>query len=98
MLHGYARVAQLVERDLAKVEAAGSSPVSRSFYLKAEIQCLLASPLFFSLKIWCIHLNTFEYTELKPLIFLCSSNLCCCDISHLSRLAIILTISTEPLQ
>ena len=27
-----ARVAQLVERDLAKVEAAGSSPVSRSFY------------------------------------------------------------------
>ena len=25
------RVAQLVERDLAKVEAAGSSPVSRSF-------------------------------------------------------------------
>ena len=30
-----ARVAQLVERDLAKVEAAGSSPVSRSyFYMK----------------------------------------------------------------
>ena len=28
----YARVAQLVERDLAKVEAAGSSPVSRFFY------------------------------------------------------------------
>ena len=28
--HGYARVAQLMERDLAKVEAAGSSPVSRS--------------------------------------------------------------------
>lgn len=27
----YARVAQLVERDLAKVEAAGSSPVSRFF-------------------------------------------------------------------
>ena len=27
-----ARVAQLVERDLAKVEAAGSSPVSRFFY------------------------------------------------------------------
>ncbi len=26
----HARVAQLVERDLAKVEAAGSSPVSRS--------------------------------------------------------------------
>ena len=29
-----ARVAQLVERDLAKVEAAGSSPVSRFFYAK----------------------------------------------------------------
>ena len=29
---GYARVAQLVEHDLAKVGAAGSSPVSRSFY------------------------------------------------------------------
>ncbi len=28
-----ARVAQLVEHDLAKVGAAGSSPVSRSFYL-----------------------------------------------------------------
>ena len=28
-----ARVAQLVERDLAKVEAAGSSPVSRSYFL-----------------------------------------------------------------
>ncbi len=27
----YARVAQLVEHDLAKVGAAGSSPVSRSF-------------------------------------------------------------------
>ena len=30
----YARVAQLVERDLAKVEAAGSSPVSRFFHAK----------------------------------------------------------------
>ena len=29
-----ARVAQLVERDLAKVEAAGSSPVSRFFHAK----------------------------------------------------------------
>ena len=33
----YARVAQLVERDLAKVEAAGSSPVSRSFYFLRKI-------------------------------------------------------------
>ena len=35
-MHGnmqkHARVAQLVERDLAKVEAAGSSPVSRFSY------------------------------------------------------------------
>ena len=30
----YARVAQLVEHDLAKVGAAGSSPVSRSFYYR----------------------------------------------------------------
>ena len=30
----YARVAQLVERHLAKVEVAGSSPVSRSYYLE----------------------------------------------------------------
>ena len=29
-----ARVAQLVERDLAKVEAAGSSPVSRFYFAK----------------------------------------------------------------
>ncbi len=29
-----ARVAQLVERDLAKVEAAGSSPVSRFYFFK----------------------------------------------------------------
>ena len=33
-----ARVAQLVERDLAKVEAAGSSPVSRFFYLPLVLQ------------------------------------------------------------
>ena len=31
-----ARVAQLVEYNLAKVGVAGSSPVSRSFYFKAE--------------------------------------------------------------
>ena len=33
----YARVAQLVEYDLAKVGVAGSSPVSRSFYTKKGI-------------------------------------------------------------
>ena len=34
----YARVAQLVERDLAKVEAAGSSPVSRSGKKKNQLK------------------------------------------------------------
>ena len=33
----YARVAQLVEYDLAKVGVAGSSPVSRSDYLKGSL-------------------------------------------------------------
>lgn len=37
-------MAQLVERDLAKVEAAGSSPVSR-FYTKKGI-ILMDDPLF----------------------------------------------------
>ena len=32
----YARVAQLVEYDLAKVGVAGSSPVSRFFYLQRK--------------------------------------------------------------
>ena len=32
--HPIARIAQLVEHDLAKVGVAGSSPVSRSFFLK----------------------------------------------------------------
>ena len=31
-LHSFAGIAQLVERNLAKVEVAGSSPVSRSYY------------------------------------------------------------------
>ena len=34
----YARIAQLVEHDLAKVGVAGSSPVSRSFLQAAERQ------------------------------------------------------------
>ena len=33
----YARVAQLVEHDLAKVGVAGSSPVSRSFYTQKGV-------------------------------------------------------------
>ena len=41
----YARVAQLVEHDLAKVGAAGSSPVSRSFYFKrTSIGCPFLCP------------------------------------------------------
>ncbi len=32
-LHSFAGIAQLVERNLAKVEVAGSSPVSRSCHL-----------------------------------------------------------------
>ena len=37
----YARVAQLVERDLAKVETAGSSPVSRSFLFLGSKKAVL---------------------------------------------------------
>ena len=66
----HARVAQLVERDLAKVEAAGSSPVSRSFLLEAEMLENQAFRHFFLLKNGCIHLNTLEYTTFKPLYLL----------------------------
>ena len=37
IIHVYARVAQLVEHDLAKVGVAGSSPVSRSFYTQKGV-------------------------------------------------------------
>ena len=43
----YARVAQLVEHDLAKVGAAGSSPVSRFFYFMGSLD-LQGFPFFFS--------------------------------------------------
>ena len=36
----YAKIAQLVERDLAKVEVAGSSPVFRSINYLFKIFCL----------------------------------------------------------
>ena len=39
-----ARVAQLVERDLAKVEAAGSSPVSRFFVAQKSGRLHLETP------------------------------------------------------
>ena len=42
----YARVAQLVERDLAKVEAAGSSPVSRSLELAQKYREIGISEFF----------------------------------------------------
>ncbi len=38
LLLRYARVAQLVEYDLAKVGVAGSSPVSRSYFLPRKIK------------------------------------------------------------
>ncbi len=41
----YARVAQLVEYDLAKVGVAGSSPVSRSFVCSGSL-CKSRLPLF----------------------------------------------------
>ena len=43
-------MAQLVERDLAKVEAAGSSPVSRSL-MKAQKYREIGTPEFFILSI-----------------------------------------------
>ena len=53
----YARVAQLVERDLAKVEAAGSSPVSRFFLFSERNRCNLRKRLhrlfaWFCFKCW----------------------------------------------
>ena len=42
-----ARVAQLVERDLAKVEAAGSSPVSRFFIVRNSSSSSMKELLFF---------------------------------------------------
>ena len=46
----YAGIAQLVERNLAKVEVAGSNPVSRSIYLRMEqliLKNVKKSKLFF---------------------------------------------------
>ena len=45
----YARVAQLVEYDLAKVGVAGSSPVSRSFICSGSLY-LLRFPLFLRIR------------------------------------------------
>ena len=83
-----ARVAQLVEHDLAKVGVAGSSPVSRSLLLEAEMLENQAFPPFFLLKNGCIHLNTLEYTTFKPLYLLYSLICIMRDFINLSRLAI----------
>ena len=54
-MHGnmqkHARVAQLVERDLAKVEAAGSSPVSRSRKKDGNLDVYRVSAFFVFSKI-----------------------------------------------
>lgn len=80
----YARVAQLVERDLAKVEAAGSSPVSRFYFLKLEDssfffysrkQILIHSLLFYALNV-SIFLNLyFLFPEIvcSTMLFIVSS-------------------------
>ena len=52
----YARVAQLVEYDLAKVGVAGSSPVSRSFLFLS-----LVFRAFFSAKFDIIQRNVIVY-------------------------------------
>ena len=41
-----AAIAQLVERDLAKVEVAGSSPVCRSFILQCYMRCVVNETFF----------------------------------------------------
>ena len=48
-----ARVAQLVERDLAKVEAAGSSPVSRFFHALKSVEIRFQGIFFVPEKIVC---------------------------------------------
>ena len=53
VLKSYARVAQLVEHDLAKVGVAGSSPVSRSFYLRGG--------LFFRIPPFFVHGSHFRF-------------------------------------
>ena len=63
----YARVAQLVEHDLAKVGAAGSSPVSRSLFFVGSLD-------FSSLPFFCNVLTTIfpskEKQEDDKVIFL----------------------------
>ena len=48
-----ARVAQLVERDLAKVEAAGSSPVSRFFHALKSVEIRFQGIFFVPEKVVC---------------------------------------------
>ena len=51
--HRNARVAQLVERDLAKVEAAGSSPVSRFFHALKSVEIRFQGIFFVPEKVVC---------------------------------------------
>ena len=61
----YARVAQLVERDLAKVEAAGSSPVSRSFYFLKRTDISKRCPSFCVLHL-SMHKHSPLFSQVPP--------------------------------
>ena len=59
----YARVAQLVEHDLAKVGAAGSSPVSRSFYGRKP----LVQAFFFVVRL-AAHVSNGLKSRIRPVV------------------------------
>ncbi len=67
----YARVAQLVERDLAKVEAAGSSPVSRSWGKPGNIEITMFSDflLCINLRLSCVYALFMRFFELLGFYF-----------------------------
>ncbi len=67
----HARVAQLVEHDLAKVGVAGSSPVSRSLYC-------MEKPVFMQVFYFvrCSHLKAFESRHFKHSQSLCYQFIC----------------------
>ena len=61
----HARVAQLVERDLAKVEAAGSSPVSR-FFILLEGRTSLKDARPFAFCIFSMHKYSLPFSQALP--------------------------------
>ena len=68
----YARVAQLVERDLAKVEAAGSSPVSRSFLFLGFMRVPRFSESAFNLRNWAcwkVKVKSFAPRQIQRRLF-----------------------------